>query len=86
MYSDLIDVTFRQANCHESLGKIANVAEALLLNLFIVTPSYLIEKKRDFTSGVKQLEQLGFKVLNPEFPTDLPHSYTQHSPIPKSIY
>lgn len=41
-------------------------------NVFIVTPSYLIKKKRDFTAGVKQLAQLGFNVLNPEFPTVLP--------------
>lgn len=41
-------------------------------NVFIVTPSYLIEKKRDFTDGVKQLARLGFNVLNPEFPTALP--------------
>lgn len=41
-------------------------------NLFIVTPSYLIKKKRDFSDGVKQLTKLGFKVLNPEFPEQLP--------------
>jgi muramoyltetrapeptide carboxypeptidase len=42
------------------------------LNVFIVTPSYLIKKKSDFTGGVKQLAKLGFNVLNPEFPTSLP--------------
>ena len=40
-------------------------------NLFIVTPSYLIRKKRDFTAGIKQLQRLGFNVLNPNFPTAL---------------
>ncbi len=44
----------------------------LLKNVFIVTPSYLIKKKSDFTSGIKQLAKLGFNVLNPEFPTALP--------------
>jgi len=42
------------------------------LNVFIVTPSYLIRKKRDFTAALKQLRALGFKVVNPDFPTVLP--------------
>lgn len=37
-------------------------------NLFIVAPSYLIKKKRDFTGGLSQLAELGFNVLNPQFP------------------
>ncbi len=41
-------------------------------NVFIVTPSYLIKKKRDFTGGIKQLARLGFNVINPEFPEVLP--------------
>jgi len=45
---------------------------AALLNVFIVTPSYLIKKKRDFTSGIKQLAEAGFHVINPEFPKELP--------------
>jgi muramoyltetrapeptide carboxypeptidase len=43
-----------------------------LNNVFIVTPSYLIKKKRDFTCGIKQLARLGFNVINPEFPKTLP--------------
>jgi muramoyltetrapeptide carboxypeptidase len=43
-----------------------------LTNVFIVTPSYLIRKKRDFTAGIRQLTALGFHVLNPEFPKALP--------------
>ena len=43
-----------------------------MLNTFIVTPSYLIKKKRDFTSGIKQLTESGFNVINPEFPQTLP--------------
>ena len=41
-------------------------------NIFIVTPSYLIKKKRDFTDGIKQLTRLGFNIINPEFPKALP--------------
>jgi muramoyltetrapeptide carboxypeptidase len=55
------------------LGDIVDNAEILpLKNVFIVTPSYLIEKKRDFTGGIKQLTRLGFNVINPEFPQTLP--------------
>jgi len=43
-----------------------------LNNIFIATPSYLIEKKSDFTGGIKQLTRLGFNVINPEFPQVLP--------------
>jgi len=43
-----------------------------LNNVFIVTPSYLIKKKSDFTGGIKQLTKLGFNVVNPEFPVALP--------------
>ena len=43
-----------------------------LNNVFIVTPSYLIKKKRDFTGGINQLTTLGFNVINPEFPRGLP--------------
>ena len=49
-----------------------NMESAALLNTFIVTPSYLIKKKRDFTSGIKQLTESGFNVINPEFPKVLP--------------
>lgn len=41
-------------------------------NVFIATPSYLIKKKSDHTSGIKQLAALGFNVLNPEFSKGLP--------------
>ncbi len=40
-------------------------------NVFIVTPSYLIKKKCDFTGGIEQLTALGFNVMNPEFPKQL---------------
>ena len=41
-------------------------------NVCIVTPSYLIKKKRDFGAGLRQLAKLGFNVSNPEFPQSLP--------------
>ena len=41
-------------------------------NVFVVTPSYLIRKKRDFNAAIKQLTRLGFNVINPEFPVVLP--------------
>lgn len=41
-------------------------------NVFLVTPSYLIKKKRDFTAGIKQLSRSGFNVINPELPELLP--------------
>ena len=45
---------------------------AALLNVFIATPSYLIKRKRDFTSGIRQLTEAGFSVINAEFPKVLP--------------
>lgn len=41
-------------------------------NVYIISPSYLIKKKRDFNAGIKELSRLGFNVLNPDFPTVLP--------------
>ncbi|SEM07413.1 muramoyltetrapeptide carboxypeptidase [Syntrophus gentianae] len=40
-------------------------------NVFLITPSSLIRKKRDFSGGTQSLFKLGFNVLNPEFPTAL---------------
>jgi len=40
--------------------------------VYPVLPSWLIEKNRDFALGVKNLEKLGFKVLNRRFVTRLP--------------
>jgi len=42
------------------------------VNVFIISPSYLMQKKRDFTAALRQLRALGFKVINPDFPTVLP--------------
>lgn len=54
-------------------------------NIFIVTPSYLIKKKRDFTAGIKQLASLGFNVLNPEFPEAIPSPQEKAAQIHKAF-
>ena len=41
-------------------------------NVFIITPSYLMKEKGAFTKGIKQLEKLGFNVVNRELPKLLP--------------
>jgi muramoyltetrapeptide carboxypeptidase len=46
--------------------------EVWLKAVYTITPSYLIKKKRDFTAGVKNLEKLGFKVINKRPVTKLP--------------
>ena len=43
-----------------------------MANVFIITPSILIKKKRDFTAGINRLTRLGYQVLNPDFPRKLP--------------
>ena len=40
-------------------------------NVCIISPSYLIKKKGEFTRGLKQISSLGFHVINPEFPEAL---------------
>lgn len=40
--------------------------------VYTITPSLLIKNKRDFTAGIKNLENLGFKVLNKKPPPRLP--------------
>ena len=39
---------------------------------FIITPSYLMKKRRDFAMGIRTLAALGLTVANPQFPTTLP--------------
>lgn len=41
-------------------------------NIYLITPSWLIKKKKDFTDGVRNLEKLGLKVLNKAYPEKLP--------------
>ena len=40
--------------------------------IYTITPSWLIKKKKDFTAGVRNLEKLGFKVINKRPVTKLP--------------
>jgi len=40
--------------------------------VYPILPSWLIKKKKDFVDGVKNLEKLGFKILNRRFVTRLP--------------
>jgi muramoyltetrapeptide carboxypeptidase len=43
-----------------------------LKTVYTITPSWLVEKKKDFTDGVKNLEKLGFRVINGTPITTLP--------------
>ena len=40
--------------------------------VYTITPSWLIEKKKDFSDGVKNLEKLGFEVMNRRIVTRMP--------------
>ena len=40
--------------------------------VYTITPSWLIKKKKDFTAGIRNLENLGFKVINKRPVTRLP--------------
>jgi muramoyltetrapeptide carboxypeptidase len=46
--------------------------EVWLKAVYLIAPSCLIKKKKDFTAGVKNLERLGFKILNKRPVTNLP--------------
>jgi muramoyltetrapeptide carboxypeptidase len=46
--------------------------EVWLKAVYTITPSWLIKKKKDFAAGVKNLEKLGFKVINKRPITNLP--------------
>ena len=46
--------------------------EVCLKAVYTITPSWLIQKKKDFTAGVKNLERLGFEVINKRPLTNLP--------------
>ena len=41
-------------------------------NTFIITPSYLMKRRRDYALGIRTLGALGLAVANPGFPTTLP--------------
>jgi muramoyltetrapeptide carboxypeptidase len=44
----------------------------LLKVVYPITPSWLIKKKKDFVGGIRNLEQLGFKVIHRRFVTQMP--------------
>jgi muramoyltetrapeptide carboxypeptidase len=46
--------------------------EVWLKAIYTITPSLLIKKKEDFTAGIKNIEKLGFKVINKRPVTNLP--------------
>lgn len=41
----------------------------MIKNIYIITPAWTIKNKKDFYKGIKILENLGFKVLNKNYPT-----------------
>jgi len=43
-----------------------------LKRVHTITPSWLIKKKKDFSDGVKNLEELGFEVMNRRIVTRMP--------------
>jgi muramoyltetrapeptide carboxypeptidase len=46
--------------------------EVWLKAVYTITPSWLIKRKKDFATAVKNLEKLGFKVINKRPVTNLP--------------
>ena len=46
--------------------------EGWLKAVYTITPSWLIKKKKDFTAGIRNLEKLGFNVINKRPVTKLP--------------
>jgi muramoyltetrapeptide carboxypeptidase len=49
--------------------------------IYPILPSWLIQKRKDFNRGVRNLEKLGFKVLNRRFVTRLPSNSQKVSQI-----
>lgn len=41
-------------------------------NIYLITPSWLIKKKRSYWRGIKNLENLGFKIQNKKFLIKIP--------------
>lgn len=46
--------------------------EIVLKAVYAITPSWLIKKKKDFLDGVKNLEKLGFELMNRRIVTRMP--------------
>ena len=49
--------------------------------VYTVLPSWLIRKRKDFEEGVRNLERLGFRVLNKNFVTRMPSNRTKAKQI-----
>lgn len=49
--------------------------EIFLKTVYTITPSLLIKKKGELTAGIKNLEKLGFKVLNKKPAAKLPSTF-----------
>ncbi len=49
----------------------------ILKVVYTVLPSWLIRKRKDFEDGVRNLERLGFRVLNKRFVTRMPSNRTK---------
>ena len=41
-------------------------------SVYTITPSWLVKKRKDFVDGVRNLEQLGFKMMNKRWVTKMP--------------
>jgi len=39
------------------------------MKIYLITPAWLIKNKKEYKTGIKNLEKLGFKILNKNFPT-----------------
>jgi muramoyltetrapeptide carboxypeptidase len=46
--------------------------EVFLKIVYTITPSWLVKKKKDFLGGIRNLEKLGFEVMNKDWSTKMP--------------
>jgi muramoyltetrapeptide carboxypeptidase len=49
--------------------------------VYTITPSWLIKKKKDFSDGIKNLEKLGFRIINKKPLTKLPSTHKKVAQI-----
>jgi muramoyltetrapeptide carboxypeptidase len=59
--------------------------EVWLKAVYTITPSCLIKKKKVFTAGIRNLEKLGFKVINKRPVTKLPSTRRKVAQIPAAF-
>jgi muramoyltetrapeptide carboxypeptidase len=53
--------------------------------VYTITPSWLVKKKKEFVDGVKNLEKLGFKVMNKRWVTKMPSTRRKSEQIQKAF-